>query len=216
MNCIVTAGPTYEKLDTVRRLTNFSTGRLGIELANYLREHGHDVTLLVGAEAVYSGERRAQRVETFSTSATLREWLETLASQSVSGVFHAAAVSDFTFGKVWQRAGHGELVEIKSHKFSTHLGTLVTELVPTPKIIAGLRDWFPQARLFGWKYEAEGNRAAVLAAAEKQIRECLTDACIANGPAYGEGFGLVASNGKSVHLPDRAALYDALGNALLK
>ena len=36
MRCIVTAGPTYEPLDEVRRLTNFSTGRLGIELANFL------------------------------------------------------------------------------------------------------------------------------------------------------------------------------------
>ena len=36
MNCIVTAGPTFEPLDDVRRLTNFSTGRLGTELANFL------------------------------------------------------------------------------------------------------------------------------------------------------------------------------------
>ena len=44
MNCIVTAGPTFEKLDQVRRLTNFSTGRLGTELANYLTDQGHTVT----------------------------------------------------------------------------------------------------------------------------------------------------------------------------
>ena len=36
MNCLVTAGPTFEPLDDVRRLTNFSTGRLGTELANFL------------------------------------------------------------------------------------------------------------------------------------------------------------------------------------
>jgi len=29
MNCIVTAGPAFVPLDDVRRLTNFSTGRLG-------------------------------------------------------------------------------------------------------------------------------------------------------------------------------------------
>jgi phosphopantothenoylcysteine synthetase/decarboxylase len=43
MNCIVTAGPTYEPLDEVRRLTNFSTGRLGTELANFINELGLDV-----------------------------------------------------------------------------------------------------------------------------------------------------------------------------
>jgi len=33
MKCIVTAGPTYEELDEVRRMANFSTGTLGTELA---------------------------------------------------------------------------------------------------------------------------------------------------------------------------------------
>ena len=60
MNCIVTAGPTFEPLDDVRRLTNFSTGRLGTELANFLAAHGHQVTLLIGESATYAGERRAQ------------------------------------------------------------------------------------------------------------------------------------------------------------
>ena len=52
MNCIVTAGPAYEPLDDVRRLTNFSTGRLGTELANYLAARGHNVHLLLGEQAL--------------------------------------------------------------------------------------------------------------------------------------------------------------------
>jgi phosphopantothenoylcysteine decarboxylase/phosphopantothenate--cysteine ligase len=210
MNCIVTAGPTYESLDKVRRLTNFSTGRLGIELANFLAEHAHDVTLLAGEQATYGGERRVQRVETFTTSADLRNRLEALASQSVNAVFHAAAVGDFVFGKVWLRSAHGQLTEIKAAKIPTRQGTLLAELVPSPKVIAGLRDWFPKARIVGWKYEVAGARADVIRAAEKQISECLTDACVANGPAYGEGFGLIQSGGKCAHLRDRAALFEAL------
>src|SRR5580658_4971705 len=73
MNCIVTAGPTYEPLDDVRRLTNFSTGRLGTELANYLVARGHKVILLIGEMATYPGERKAQKVEQFSPAADLRE-----------------------------------------------------------------------------------------------------------------------------------------------
>jgi drug/metabolite transporter (DMT)-like permease len=46
MKCIVTAGPTYEELDEVRRMTNFSTGALGSELANYLVDQGRAVELL--------------------------------------------------------------------------------------------------------------------------------------------------------------------------
>ena len=197
-------------MDGVRRLTNSSTGRLGVELANVLADRGHDVTLLIGEQAICGGRRRAERVETFATTADLREWLESLASQSVNAVFHAAAVSDFTFGKIWVRSAQGELAEIKSGKISTRQGTLLAELVPTPKIIAGLRDWFPQARITGWKYEADGDRASVIQAAEKQIRECLTDACVANGPAYGEGFGLVGRDKKCTHLADAAGLYAAL------
>jgi hypothetical protein len=58
----------------------------------------------------------------------------------------------------------------------------------------------------------DGERDDVLGAAFKQIRECLTDACVANGRAYGDGFGLVSSNGKSTHIEDRPALFDALEN----
>lgn len=210
MNCIVTAGPTYEAMDHVRRLTNFSTGRLGTELAGFLTACGHETTLLIGEHSTYPGERRAKRVETFSTTADLWERLQSRASLPVDAIFHASAVSDFAFGKIWLRSPGGDLTEIKTGKLSTRQGTLLAELVPTPKIITGLRDWFPQAKLVGWKYEVEGDQAAVLLEANKQIRECLTDACVANGPAYGEGFGLVTSSGKSVHVMERKELFEAL------
>jgi phosphopantothenate---cysteine ligase (CTP) len=210
MNCIVTAGPTYENLDKVRRLTNFSTGRLGVELSSFLANQGHEVTLLVSKVATYSGERRAQCVDTFTSAADLRDQLQSLASQSVSAVFHAAAVSDFMFGKIWVRSAQGALAEVKAGKLSTRQGTLLAELVPTPKLITSLRDWFPKARIVGWKYDVEGARETVVAAAAKQVRECLTDACVANGPAYGEGFGVVGNNGKSTHVPDLTALFAAL------
>jgi len=136
MHCIVTAGPTFEPLDEVRRLTNFSTGRLGTELANFLTAQGHEVTLLVGETAAYRGERRAKKI-------------------------------------------------------STRNGNLMVELVPTPKIIAELRGWFPQAMLCGWKFEANGGRTDALRAAERQMADCGTNFCVANGPAYGKGFCLV-------------------------
>lgn len=216
MHCVVTAGPTYETMDHVRRLTNFSTGRLGTELANFLVARGHQVTLLVGEQATHGGERRAPRVESFTTTESLREKLQALAERDTGAVFHTAAVSDFKFGKIWLRSPSGELSEIKSGKISTRQGTLLAELVPTPKIIAGLRDWYPRARLVGWKFEVDGDRAGVLRAAEEQLARCCTDACVANGPAYGSGFGLVTGGGEHVvHAPDDAALFAAL-EALLR
>jgi len=210
VHCIVTAGPTFEPLDKVRRLTNFSTGRLGSELVNFLAERGHDVTLLIGQQASFRGERRARRVETFTTTASLRELLQALADSSVDAVFHAAAVSDFVFGKIWRRGAGGDLAQIKSGKISTCHGVLLAELTPTPKILGELRLWFPKARLTGWKYEVEGERADAVRAAEKQIADCLTDACVANGPGYGAGFGLVRGGGEWTHLEDAKALFAAL------
>jgi phosphopantothenoylcysteine decarboxylase/phosphopantothenate--cysteine ligase len=214
VHCIVTAGPTYEPLDNVRRLTNFSTGRLGSELTNFLATRGHEVTLLIGQMATFRGECHPKRVETFTTSADLRQRLVALSHQAVHAVFHAAAVSDFGFGKILSRSPAGELKRVKAGKISTRNGPLLAELVPTPKIIASLRDWFPQALLVGWKYEVDGARPGVLRLAERQLAECLTDACVANGPAYGKGFGLVTVGGTCNHLPDTAALFSALEGLL--
>ena len=211
MNCIVTAGPTYEPLDGVRRLTNFSTGRLGTELANFLAARGHQVTLLIGETATYPGERRAQHVAIFSTTADLRKRLQSLAGKRVDAIFHAAAVSDFAFGRIFTPDGAGKLAEIKTaNKISTRPGKLLVELVATPKIIAGLRGWFPRTRIAGWKFEADGGRADALNAAKRQLAECSTDLCVANGPAYGKGFGLVAREGQAVHLSSAPLLFEAL------
>jgi len=210
MHCIVTAGPTFEPLDDVRRLTNFSTGRLGSELVNFLAARGHETTLLIGQQATYRGDRCARHVETFTTTADLRARLQALAGQPADAVFHAAAVSDFAFGKVWRGSPPGELTEVKSGKLPTRQGVLLAELVPTPKIIAELRQWFPGAKLAGWKYEVDGDRAGVIGLAHRQIAECHTNACVANGPAYGAGFGLVRGGGESTHLPDGVALFQAL------
>jgi phosphopantothenate---cysteine ligase (CTP) len=210
MHCVVTAGPTYEPLDNVRRLTNFSTGQLGAELSRFLEGRGHVVTLLLGEQATYRGEVRARSVQHFSTTADLEDRLRGLGSSGVDAVFHAAAVSDFKFGKVWLRSETNELTEIKSGKISTRRGTLLAELVPTSKIIARLREWFPTACLVGWKFEVDGNSASVLEAARGQLSACRTDACVANGPAYGPGFGLVRPGTEVLHLPERTGLLEAL------
>jgi len=212
MNCIVTAGPTYEPLDDVRRLTNFSTGRLGTELANFLAARGHKVILLIGAMATHGGERRAQRVETFTTAADLRAKLKAVSAKKVDAIFHAAAVGDFAFGRIFTPNEAGKLAEIKTvSKISTRQGKLLVELVATPKIIAELRDWYPRTKIAGWKFEADGARADAVNAARQQISACSTDVCVANGPAYGEGFGLVTRDGQAAHLASAPLLFEALG-----
>ena len=216
MHCVVTAGPTYEPLDKVRRLTNFSTGRLGAELASFLLDQGHNVTLLLGEHATYRGELRATDIELFTTTDDLAQRLQAQKSHGAEVVFHAAAVSDFRFGKVWLRSDDGELTEVSAGKISTREGNLLAELVPTSKIIAALRNWFPDARLVGWKYEVDGDRLGVIERARQQILECRTNACVANGPAYGAGFGIVRAQGEAVHVENKEGLFAALHDLIRK
>jgi len=211
MNCIVTAGPTFEPLDEVRRLTNFSTGRLGTELANFLAARGHKVVLLIGQTATHHGERMAQRVEGFSTTSDLRAKLKSFSGKKVDAIFHAAAVSDYAFGKIFASDESGKMTELKGgKKIFTRRGKLLVELVPTPKILAELRSWFPKTKIVGWKFEAEGKRADAIAAGRKQIADNRTDLCVVNGPVYGEGFGLVSRDSKEAHLATPRVLFDVL------
>lgn len=215
MNCIVTAGPTHEPLDDVRRVTNFSTGRLGTELANFLTRCGHKVTLLIGEQATYTGKRRAQKIITFSTTEDLQKKLKAFRGHKVDAVFHAAAVSDFAFGKIFAEKSPGQFVPVKSaKKISTSQGALLAELVPTPKVISELRGWFPRAKIYGWKFEANGGRAAALKAGARQLAECSTDFCVVNGPAYGKGFNLLGARG-STHLVSAEKLFAKLQNVLV-
>jgi phosphopantothenoylcysteine decarboxylase/phosphopantothenate--cysteine ligase len=179
-------------------------------LAAFLLDRGHEVILLLSEQASYRGEARATRVQPFTSTASLRDELQKLAETESEVIFHAAAVSDFSFGKVWLRSAEGKLSEIKGGKISTREGTLLAELKPTPKIIADLRHMFPKGRIIGWKFEVDGKRAEVIRLAEKQMEQCLTDACVANGPAYGQGFGFVKSDQSIQHLPDKHELFEVL------
>ncbi len=160
--------------------------------------------------ATYKGKCNAQSVKFFSTTADLRAKLKSLSGKKTDAIFHAAAVSDFAFGKMFTRDAAGKLKPFTpSKKISTRGGSLFVELVPTRKIIAELRGWFPKAKITGWKFEADGKRAGALRAAKKQINECATDFCVANGPAYGKGFNLVSADGQK-HFADAAKLFAAL------
>jgi phosphopantothenoylcysteine decarboxylase/phosphopantothenate--cysteine ligase len=133
-----------------------------------------------------------------------------LAARGAEAVFHAAAVSDFTFGTIWNRAEDGTLQEVRSAKIPSRGGVLLAELRPAPKILAELRGWYPQAYLTGWKYELEGDQAQAMARGRQQLEENQTDACVVNGRAYGNGFGLVSPGGIREHLMDKPALFAAL------
>lgn len=214
MKCIVTAGPTYEPLDDVRRLTNFSTGRLGSDLVNFLSAHGHEVTLLIGQQATWRGERNAASVQTFTTTDDLRDRFQALSGPEVGAIFHAAAVSDFKFGHVWQGIPGEPMHRVRAGKIPTRAENLLVELLPTAKVINGLRALFPKAVIVGWKFEVDGDRKSVIEKAERQIAENNTNACVANGAAYGAGFGIVTAKEKVEHCETTKELFAGLQRLL--
>lgn len=192
MRLLITFGPAWEPLDGARRLTNMSTGRLGVHLANAFDQAGWEVLCLRGEGATFSGALRTREVETFTTNDDLAEKLERIGRQGqVDAVFHAAALCDYRVARVTNAAG----MDVRSAKIATRDGCLWIELEPAAKVLPRLRGWFPGARIVGWKYELTGTSDDAFAKAWRQLHECGTDACVLNGSAYGEGFALC--------LPDR-------------
>jgi phosphopantothenoylcysteine decarboxylase/phosphopantothenate--cysteine ligase len=198
MTILITIGPTQEPLDAMRLLSNRSTGELGTLLATSLADQGNTIIALRGSGSTASPtplERENIRVISFTTTEDLRSCLKRLSKEErIDAIFHTAAVSDFTLPSV----GNG--------KIPTSEGSITLTLEPTPKLLPRMREWFPSAMIAGWKFEAGGDREEALAAGCAQIATCHTDACVVNGPSYGDGFGILSKSGALTHLSDRNTL----------
>ncbi|RME91984.1 MAG: DNA/pantothenate metabolism flavoprotein domain protein [Verrucomicrobia bacterium] len=195
MRILITAGPSWEPIDRVRRLTNFSTGTLGTALAREAARRGHQVVLMRGEAATCREHPRDVELVEFGGSAELGRQLELHQGTVFHAVWHAAAVADFRPGGLFAGEPGSGLRPVEAGKVASREGPLWLRLDPAPKLIEKLRDWFPRAWLAGWKYEVEGGRERLLGLAREQLVRCRTDACVVNGPAWGEGFGVVTREG---------------------
>lgn len=191
MTVLVTIGPTQEPIDAMRLITNRSTGTLGSLLCITLATAGHRVISLRGTGATADSSelsRAATSIIPFTTTAELGHALERAsATEKIDAVFHAAAVSDFFFQ------------EANSGKIPSNEGSITLTLQPTRKLLPLMRDWFPNAVITGWKFEASGSHEDAIASAKSQIAVCRTDACVVNGPSYGRGFGFLGNDGILQH-----------------
>lgn len=214
LNIIVTCGPGYEPIDQVRRITNFSTGELGVLLANTLTAQGHGVICLKGEMASTQVQPRALLTKTFTTNDHLAELLQEIAHNTdtrIHAIFHVAALCDFKVADMTQP----ERKAASPAKIDSRSGDITLKLVPTKKIIAQLRSLFPTARIVGWKYELDGDRSTVQEKARYQMRIYQTDACVINGSAWGAGFGFLQSGSPDSDphaLPTKQALCNFLAD----
>ena len=213
MKIIITCGPSYEPIDGARRMTNMSTGKLGVTLVNAFTDAGHEVICLKGEGSTFTGPVRAARVETFATNDNLAQHLESISRlENIDAVLHAAALCDYKVEQVLSGAGEA----ITSAKFATRDGRLHLILAPAMKVLPKMRRWFPSARIVGWKYELAGTRDDAFGKAWKQLRDCETDACVLNGAAYGEGFALCHADGCVQTCSDAPALCESILEWLLR
>ena len=91
---MVTAGPTVERIDPVRYISNDSTGKMGFALAEALAERGANVKLVCGPTALQTVHPGIERIDVQSAAA-MYEAATTLFPQCHAAIL-CAAVADFT------------------------------------------------------------------------------------------------------------------------
>jgi len=90
---LVTAGPTYENLDPVRFIGNYSSGKMGFAIAEALAEQGAEVTLVSGPTHLKTKNSSIHRVNIISAADMLSSCTELAPSQDI--VVMSAAVADY-------------------------------------------------------------------------------------------------------------------------
>jgi phosphopantothenoylcysteine decarboxylase/phosphopantothenate--cysteine ligase len=117
---LVTAGPTYEPIDTVRGITNQSSGKMGYAVAQAAAEAGAGVTLVSGKTSL-PAPAGVERIDVV-TARDMRDAV--MARAKRADLFIAvAAVADY------------HVVGAKNHKIKRSAGKLNIELAPNPDIL---------------------------------------------------------------------------------
>jgi phosphopantothenoylcysteine decarboxylase/phosphopantothenate--cysteine ligase len=99
---LITAGGTQEPIDSMRVLTNLSTGKTASRMAEYFYSLGMQVTVLA-AESSIKPRLSGIQIYRYRSYADLKKSLQKLlATQEYNAVIHAAAVSDFSVSELSQ------------------------------------------------------------------------------------------------------------------
>ena len=121
---LITAGPTYEKIDPVRFIGNYSSGKMGFALAEECADRGAEVTLIAGPVALKTTHPNIRRIDVESCEDMYQAATQVFPHQDAAIL--CAAVADF-------RPEHATDQKIKRGK-----DDLVIRLKPTYDIAAEL------------------------------------------------------------------------------
>lgn len=165
---LITAGPTREKIDPVRYLTNRSSGRMGYAVAEAALRRGARVLLVTGPTSIHAPE--AAEVTAVETAEEMREVVLRLFPHCTV-VIKSAAVADF-------RPKGASMQKIKRR------GPLTLELEPTSDILAELARAKTAQIIVGFAAETEN----VLENARRKLAAKSLDAIVVNDVSR-EGIG---------------------------
>ena len=169
---LITAGPTYEAIDPVRFIGNFSSGKMGIALANEAVRQGAEVHLILGpsTEKNIHSQIHLHRV----VSAQQMYEAAVIEFSTCDIAILAAAVADYTPETV------------ASEKIKKKGGNLSLTLVPTVDILASLGKIKTTQTLIGFALETENE----VANAQTKLEKKNLDAIVLNSLRdAGAGFG---------------------------
>jgi phosphopantothenate---cysteine ligase (CTP) len=207
---VVTCGPGVAPIDAMRRITNFSSGELGVRLSECLLEFGWEVACFKSEASTYRDPAGANLfLGSFNTNEDLENQLRALPDpEGVHIVFHAAALTDYRVVSVCTHKGE----PLHAQKIPSHYAGLQIFLEPAPKLLPGLQTLFPAARIVGWKFELDGDPASALEKGRNQLRDNGSSLCVVNGAALGFGFRILDPQGAQHSVQTRSELCNWLAN----
>ena len=183
---LVTAGSTVEHIDPIRVVTNTSSGKMGIAIAEEAERMGATVTLVYG----HGNEPANGRAVRVSTSEEMRRAVVSeLASKKYDIAIMAAAVADFAPAKKSDR------------KIDTKTGGIELSLVATKKIIDEVKKKSKGTFLVAFKADYNVSDSVLIDKAYKKLQESGADIVVAND--LGRKGSEAGSNKNQVFIVDK-------------
>ncbi|MHA1632717.1 MAG: bifunctional phosphopantothenoylcysteine decarboxylase/phosphopantothenate--cysteine ligase CoaBC [Candidatus Freyarchaeota archaeon] len=188
LKVLVTGGPTREYIDAIRYISNPSSGRMGVALAEESALRGAEVTLIYGAGTV-EPPFNVQLIKVETTREMLDVALSEVSKNCYDIIICAAAVADY--------APKTRVNE----KISSGKENLTITLTPLPKVIDAIRIAAPKAFLVGFKAEYNVSKEELIARAIEKLKNANLDMVVANDVSrHDSGF---AAETNEVYIVDR-------------
>lgn len=172
INVLVTAGSTVEYIDSVRIVTNLSSGKMGLNIAQQCLDKCFNVTFVYGHGSLnIPDDPRMNIIRIKTTEEMLKVVKERILNEKQHIVFHAAAVADFSILHSSKKM---------PNKMDTRNGTKTIKLVPTTKIVDKIKQFDNKIFLVAFKAEYGISKELLVKRALAKLNECNGDLVVAN------------------------------------